>query len=93
MEKVTILHNQIDNAISIMREVAAWGRNKGFRIWPEEWLTKEELLTEDAMPEHFCIGQVDGINACAFILQDSDSEYWPAATPGEAVYSFRYRFE
>ena len=35
MEKVTILHNQIDKAISIMREVAAWGRSRGFRIWPD----------------------------------------------------------
>lgn len=86
MDKVTILHNQIDEAITIMREVAAWGRAQGFCIWPEEWLTKEELLTEEAAPEHFYIGQVDGVNACAFILQDSDSEYWPNAVPGEAVY-------
>lgn len=86
MEKVTILHNQIEEAISIMREVATWGRSQGFRIWPEEWLTKEELLTKETKTEHFCVGQVEGVNACAFVLQDSDSEYWPDKVPGEAVY-------
>lgn len=28
--------NQIDEAIEIMREVAAWGRSRGFRVWPDE---------------------------------------------------------
>ena len=77
--------NQIDEAIKIMREVAAWGRNKGFRIWRDEWLTKEELITIDAQPENFYIGKIDGVAVCAFILQRRDSEYW-ADTENEAVY-------
>lgn len=36
---------KVEDAISIMREVAARGRDQGYRVWPDEWLTKEELIT------------------------------------------------
>ena len=45
-----------------MREVAAWGRERGYRVWLDEWLTKEELITLDAHPENFYIGMVDREN-------------------------------
>ena len=77
--------NQIDEAIRIMKEVAMWGRNKGFRVWRDEWLTKKELITIDAQPENFYIGKMDGVAVCAFILQRRDSEYW-ADAQDEAVY-------
>ena len=63
MEKVEILFNQVDDAIAVMKEVAAWGREKGLRVWLDEWLTREELLTEDAQEENFCIGKVNGETA------------------------------
>ena len=48
--KLEIQTNKMPEAISVMREVALWGRRKGYRVWPEEWLTPEELLTEDVLP-------------------------------------------
>lgn len=86
MEKVEIHHNQMNKAITIMREVAKWGRDRGFKVWLDEWLTPEELLTEETRPEHFCIGMVNGEPACAFILQNTDSQYWGVTPPDEAVY-------
>lgn len=87
MSEITLCFHRVDEAIAVMREVAAWGRKQGFRLWPEEWLTREELITEDARPENFCIGVTPrGETACAFILQRKDSEYWPDAPQGEAVY-------
>ena len=83
---MTITGGQPRQAIAIMREVAAWGRSRGLRVWPDQWLTLEELLTEEAQPENFYVGTVDGQPACAFILQWSDREYWPDAPPGEAAY-------
>ena len=53
MSKLEIHFNEVDTAISVMREVAAWGREQGYRVWPDEWLTKEELITPDAQPENF----------------------------------------
>ena len=55
MSKLEIHFNEVDTAISVMREVAAWGREQGYRVWPDEWLTKEELITPDAQSENFCV--------------------------------------
>ena len=86
MEKVELYHGEVDEAISVMKDVAEWGRSKGFRVWLDEWLTPEELITKEAQPENFYIGKVDGKTACAFILQDSDVEYWGNRPVNEAVY-------
>lgn len=90
MDKVQIIFNKVDEAISVMKEVAAWGREQGLRVWPDEWLTREELLTEDAGEENFCIGMVDGEIACAFILQWKDSAYWKEAPEYEAAYLHKF---
>lgn len=84
--KLEIHTNKMQEAISVMREVALWGRRKGYRVWPDEWLTPEELLTEDVLPENFCTGTVHGETVCAFLLQWKDSEYWPDAPAFEAAY-------
>ena len=86
MEGITILFNKVDEAILIMKEVADWGRTKGLRVWRDEWLTRDELITAEAQPENFCIGVIDGQCACAFILQWSDSEYWKNSPKYQAAY-------
>lgn len=86
MERINIVYNQVEKAISVMREVAKWGREKGFRVWLDEWLMPEELVTDEAKPENFCIGEIDGEIACAFILQRSDSVYWKDSSDVQAVY-------
>lgn len=86
MERINIVYNQVEEAISVMREVAEWGREQGFRMWLDEWLTPEELITNEAKPENFCIGKVEGKTACAFILQTSDSDYWKDSSVVPAVY-------
>lgn len=88
--QVEIVHNQMDAAIAIIREVAAWGREKGYRMWSDEWLTREALISEDVTPEDFCIGRIDGEDACAFILQKRDSEFWESDQPEEAVYLHKF---
>lgn len=84
--ELTLVPNCPERAAGIMREVAAWGRGRGLRVWPEEWLTPEELLTAEAGRSNFYVGAVDGEEACAFILQWSDREWWPDAPPLEAGY-------
>ena len=90
MGELKLEFGQVDRAIAIMREVAAWGRENGLRVWPAEWLTREELLTEEAQPENFCVGMVDGQEACAFILQWRDREYWSDAPEHEAAYLHKF---
>ena len=90
MNRLEIHFCEVETAISVMREVAVWGREQGYRVWPDEWLTKEELITSDAQPENFCIGTIDGEIACAFILQWADSDYWPDAPKYEAAYLHKF---
>lgn len=90
MNQIEIFSDQINEAVSIMKEVAEWGRNRGFRVWPDEWLTKEKLITKDAQPENFFIGKLNGKTACAFILQWNDPEFWPDAKKKEAVYLHKF---
>lgn len=82
----TVINGDVNNAINIMKEVAFWGRSVGFRVWKDEWLTKEELLTEDNCEENFCIGKVSGFDACCMILQWQDSEFWADSPKYEAGY-------
>ena len=86
IKNLSIHFNRMQEAIDVMKQVAAWGRAKGYRVWPDEWLNASELITVDAQPENFCIGTLDGKIACAFILQWSDSEYWPDSPQYEAAY-------
>lgn len=90
MNKLEIYNGDVDTAISIMREVAAWGRERGFRVWLDEWLTKEELITDEVKEENFYVGRIDGENACSFILQWRDSEWWPDAKEYEAAYLHKF---
>lgn len=89
-ERVVIYANRLKEAVAVIREVAAWGREKGLRVWPDEWLTPEELVTEEAPPESFYIGEADGETACAFILQDRDGEFWGNVPEGEAIYLHKF---
>ena len=50
MDKIEIIPGQTDRAIAIMGETARFYRERGFRIWPEEWLTREQLVTAEARP-------------------------------------------
>lgn len=90
MSNIVIQFNEMQTAISVMKEVSAWGREQGYRVWPDEWLTPEELVTPNAQPENFCIGSIDGEIACAFILQWTDSDYWPNAPKYEAAYLHKF---
>ena len=86
MVELDVAAGDADTAIAVMREVSRWGRERGLRLWPEECLTREALVTEEAGPESFCVGAFGGETACAFILQWQDREWWPHAPAGEAAY-------
>lgn len=84
--ELTLHPNRPEEAMAVIRKVAGWYRDHGYRVWPDEWLTPEELLTGEAGPENFYVGTVESKIACAFILQWSDKEYWLQAPEYEAGY-------
>lgn len=90
MVPLTLQFGRMEEAIQIMREVSAWARGQGFLVWKDAWLTKEALLSDEARPENFCVGTLDGESACAFLLQWRDTAYWPRAAEGEAAYLHKF---
>ena len=91
MDKFEISSGEVDTAIAIMKEVAAWGREQGFRVWLDEWLTREKLLNNDEVKEeNFYVGRINGENACSFILQWRDAKWWPEAKEYEAAYLHKF---
>ncbi len=73
-----------------VKRITMGGRNRGFRVWPGDWLTKEKLITIDARPENFYVGKIGIHIVCTFILQWNDSEYWNNAQKNEAVYLHKF---
>ncbi len=90
MSNLIIVNHQVDTAIAIMREVAAWGRGQGYPVWSEESLTKEALLSDEATEDTFFVGRIDQSDVCSFILQWKDSVFWPEAPENEAAYLHKF---
>lgn len=80
-----VLKGEVETAISIMKEVAKWGRSAGLNVWKDEYLTREKLMV-NVNEDDFYIGQVNGNNACCMIIQWSDSFFWPNSNENEAGY-------
>lgn len=80
-----VLKGEVETAIDIMKEVARWGRSAGLNVWKDEYLTREKLMV-NVNEEDFCVGQVEGDNACCMILQWSDIFFWPNSIENEAAY-------
>jgi len=80
-----VVKGEVEKSIDVMKEVAGWGRSVGLNVWKDEYLTREKLMVNSSEDE-FCLGQVDGDDACCMILQWSDTFFWPKAKENEAGY-------
>lgn len=90
MQDLEIRNNEVDKSIEIMKEVSEWGRNKGLRVWLDEWLTADQLITADVGPENFYVGSINGEDVCSFVLQWKDNEWWPDSPKYEAAYLHKF---
>ena len=80
-----VVKGEVEKSIDVMKEVAGWGRSVGLNVWKDEYLTREKLMVNSSEDE-FCLGQVNGDDACCMILQWSDTFFWPKAKENEAGY-------
>lgn len=70
------LEKNCDLAIKIMKEVSKNHRELGHKVWLDEWLDKEQLLNEEVTEDDFYVGYINEIPLIAFILQNTDKEWW-----------------
>lgn len=84
-EHFKVVAGEVDNAISILREVAQWCEDNKMNMWKLSDLT-EALLLVGVSSESFCVGKIGEENTCSMILQWYDPLFWPDAKENEAGY-------
>jgi GNAT superfamily N-acetyltransferase len=78
-----VLTGEVDNAISIMREVAKWCIESDLNLWKLDELTREKLI-KNIKDEYFCIGRINSESAATMILQWYDPYFWPHIKDNES---------
>jgi GNAT superfamily N-acetyltransferase len=73
----------IDNAISMMKEVAQWCEDTEKNMWKINDLSKD-ILIKGLTAENFCIGKVKNENVATMILQWHDTLFWPQIKENES---------
>lgn len=83
-DSFSVTIGEVDKAISILMEVAQWRHDIGQTVWLPDSLNKTQL-TKGLNEENFCVGRVNGEEACSMILQWHDA-FWVNAKDNEAGY-------
>jgi ribosomal protein S18 acetylase RimI-like enzyme len=78
-----VVKGEVDNAVSIMREVATWCLEANLNMWKLEDLTREKLI-KNINEENFCIGRLNHEAAASMILQWYDPYFWPHLKENES---------
>lgn len=74
---------EVDEAVTIIRDVAKWCEDNKKDMWNLEDLTKEKL-TKGLSTFNFCVGKQKGKGVAAMILQWQDTLFWPEIGENES---------
>ncbi len=83
MRRVGVEH-AVD-AVTILREAAAWALGKGIEVWRPEEL-REHDFAEGARRGELVMGFERGQAVVTMLLQPADSIYWPEVIPGSTLF-------
>ena len=72
-------------AVTILREAAAWALGRGVGVWADAELRERDFLTAAEMGQ-LLMGFCGDRSAATMLLQSSDPVYWPDAAPNTALY-------
>jgi len=72
-------------ALSILREAAAWASARGIEVWNDTELREQDFL-DGARLNQLAMGFAGGHAAAAMLLHTSDPVYWPEVVPGSSLY-------
>jgi len=73
------------DAVSILREAAAWALSRGIVVWRTEELCEQDFR-EAALLGELVMGFNDGQAAATMLLQSSDTIYWPEIAPNTSLF-------
>lgn len=78
-----VCKGEVDNAITVLREVAGWCEDTGKNMWRIDTLTKE-ILMKGLSEDNFYVGKVGNDIVSSMILQWHDPIFWPEIKQNEA---------
>ena len=76
---------EADDALSIVREAAAWADAQGIAVWTPDEL-RIETFAAAARKSELVIGYAGQVAAATMLLQAEDPLYWPDEPRGSALY-------
>lgn len=73
------------DAVSILREAAAWALSRGILVWRASELPEEDFRAA-ALSGELVMGFDEGQTVATMLLQSSDPIYWPEVAPGTSLF-------
>lgn len=74
-----------NDAVSILKEAAAWALSRGIVVWRTDEL-REQDFREAALLGELVMGFNDGQAIATMLLQSSDPIYWPEIAPNTSLF-------
>jgi GNAT superfamily N-acetyltransferase len=73
------------DAVSILKEAAAWALGRGILVWHTDELREEDFRAAALLGE-LVMGFDDGLAVATMLLQSSDPIYWPEIAPKTSLF-------
>ena len=85
LEFARIQANELETFSGLICAVAQALEDRGQKLWDQEWLQPQALLEKYGL-ESMHLARIDGEPVAAFVLLDTDPDFWPNVTVGESLF-------
>ncbi len=85
LEFVRIQADELEIFSSLICGVAQELENHGQKLWDQEWLQPQALLEQYGL-ESMHLGRINGEAVAAFVLLETDPDFWPNILEGESLF-------
>jgi ribosomal protein S18 acetylase RimI-like enzyme len=85
LECARIQTDELETFSSLICGVAQELENHGQKLWDQDWLQPQALLDAYGL-ESMHLGSINAEPVAAFVLIESDPDFWPDVTEGESLF-------
>ena len=85
LEFARIQSDELETFSGLICDVAQALEDRGQKLWDQEWLQPQALLEKYGL-ESMHLGRIDGEVVAAFVLLETDPDFWPNVTVGESLF-------
>jgi GNAT superfamily N-acetyltransferase len=85
LEFARIKADELETFSGLICGVAQELKDHGEKLWEMEWLQPQALLNTYGL-ESMHLGRINGLPVAAFVLLETDPEFWPDIPEGESMF-------